>query len=444
MTTNATPEHAESNRAIPIIDADHPRRAEYLRWALELTTLPTATGREGRPAAWIKEWVEARPGVAIRTDEHYNIEVFFEGVDPGDPNATPIYFTAHLDHPAFVVASVGSPTDALLEFRGGVMAPYFEDARVVVHVGERAIAGTLTGKVFDPKGDTDAGNPGPIPEGERGEAPDGASGVFPVYACELDEPAGASVGDVATWELPDAEVIDDEFGGILHTNACDDLAAAAAALAAMEELRLAREGGAAVGDVRLLFTRAEEVGFVGAIGACKGGFMPEGSRVIALETSRSFPHDSPIHGGPIVRVGDRVSVFTPELTEAVSEVASKIAGQDSTPRATERVSTATWRWQRKLMAGGACEASVYCRLGYTSTCVCLPLGNYHNMADLAAVQAGTNETRPRVGREYVGVDDYFGMIDLLAACGLGLPDTPSFAQRVEKLWDERKFVLGER
>ncbi len=439
MTTDATPD-----RVIPIIDADHPRRAEYLRWALELTTLPTATGREGRPAAWIKEWVEARPGVSIRTDEHFNIEVFFEDVDAADPDATPIYFTAHLDHPAFVVASVGSPTDALLEFRGGVMAPYFEDARVVVHVGERTIAGTLTGKVFDPAGDKDAGNPGPHPEGGTDGAPDGASGVFPVYACEFDEPAGASVGDVATWELPDAEVIDDEFGGILHTNACDDLAAAAAALAAMEELRLARDRGDFGGDVRLLFTRAEEVGFVGAIGACKGGFMPGGSRVIALETSRSFPHDSPIHGGPIVRVGDRVSVFTPELTSAISEVANRLAGRESTPRATEQApAPCGWKWQRKLMAGGACEASVYCRLGYTSTCVCLPLGNYHNMADLSAVQAGTNESRPRVGREHVGVDDYFGMIDLLAACGFGLPETPSFAQRVEKLWDERKFVLRE-
>ena len=93
------------------------------------------------------------------------------------------------------------------------------------------------------------------------------------------------------------------------------------------------------------------------------------------------------------------------------------------------------------MAGGACEASVFCAHGYTSTCVCLPLGAYHNMADLDAVQAGSNETRPRVGREFIGLDDYFGMIDLLIACGLDLPTRSSFAQRVEKLWAERKFVL---
>ena len=249
MTTEAAPE-----RSIPLITSGHPRREEYLRWAMELTALPTAAGREGRPAAWIKEWSEARDDVAVRTDEHFNIELRFAGVDADGAGARPICFTAHLDHPAFVVSSVGSPTDALLEFRGGVMEPYFQDARVTVHAGERAVGGTLTGRVYDPRGDKDAGNPGPIPEGEKGEVPDGASGVFPVYACELDEPAGASVGEVATWELPAPEIVDDEFGGILHTHACDDLAAAAAALGAFEELRLARARGVAVGDVRLLFT----------------------------------------------------------------------------------------------------------------------------------------------------------------------------------------------
>jgi len=425
--TTATP----ADRPIPLLSADHPRRGEYLRWARELTSLPTAAGREGRPAAWIKEWIEARPGVTLRTDEHFNMELSLAGTDTSDAGATPIYFTAHLDHPAFVVASVGSATDLLLEFRGGVMAPYFDDARVTLHTGERTVGGRLTGKVWEPKKDDDL--------------PDGATGRYGVYACELDEPGGASAGDVVTWELPAPSIIDDEFGGILHTNACDDLAAAAAALGAFEELRLARERGVAVGDVRLLFTRAEEVGFIGAIGACKAGFMPKGARIVALENSRSFPADSPIHGGPIVRVGDRVSIFTPELTAAVAEVAKSLAGQDAMPRATETSAghASAWRWQRKLMAGGACEASVFCRLGWSATCVCLPLGNYHNMADLAAVQAGTNETRPRVGREYIGVDDYLGMIDLLAACGLGLPETPSFAERVEKLWDEHKGVLAE-
>jgi endoglucanase len=93
------------------------------------------------------------------------------------------------------------------------------------------------------------------------------------------------------------------------------------------------------------------------------------------------------------------------------------------------------------MAGGACEASVFCAYGYSSTCVCLPLGNYHNMANLGEVQAGTYEGTPRVGSEHIGVDDFHGMVDLLIGCGRDLPATGGFSERLEKLWAERRFVL---
>jgi len=391
----------------------------------------------------VSAWLAERPDLASRTDEHGNLEVRFADMEPADSDR-PVYFTAHLDHPAFVCCG-HTGGKALLEFRGGVMAEYFEDARVVVHHEdgrghERAVPGVLCGIEWDPKKrdeETDSG--GGTPRG-------GIGGLFPVYAFVPDEARLAdsvAPGDVGVWELPEPELVDDEFGGIFYTNACDDLAAVAGAMAALEELRLAKsEGRAPVGDVRVLLTRAEEVGFVGAIGACEAGFMPKGSRVIALENSRSFPADSPIHGGPIVRVGDRISVFSPELSAAISEVAKGLAGRDATPRASEKQHEGGWKWQRKLMAGGACEASVYCAYGYESTCVCLPLGNYHNMASLAEVQAGAFEGQPRVGREHIGLDDFFGMVDLLAACGVGLNDRPSFRQRVGGLWEERSWVVG--
>ena len=100
-------------------------------------------------------------------------------------------------------------------------------------------------------------------------------------------------------------------------------------------------------------------------------------------------------------------------------------------------------WQRKLMAGGACESTVFCAAGYEATCICLPLGNYHNMADLAAVQAGKNETPPRVGPEFISLSDYRGLVDLLVACGTSLPEAGPVSERIEKLWVERAFVLDE-
>jgi endoglucanase len=321
-----------------------------------------------------------------------------------------------MDHPAFVVERIVGPGTVQLAFRGGVMDDYFVEAAVAIHPREGpSVKATLAG------------------------APDTGAAVFKSYLADLHggRSDAVAVGDIATWDLPPAHVKD----GILHTHACDDLAALAAALAAYDVLLERWKTEPPTQDVRLLFTRAEEVGFIGAIAAARDRTMPKGSKVIALEVSRAFD-DSPVGGGPIVRVGDRLSIFCPALTGAIARRAEDIAGGPATPTASQKMADRpAWKWQRKLMAGGACEATVFCASGYDATCLCLPLGNYHNMADLAAVQAGTNTTRPRVGPEYIAVSDFDGLVDLLAACGEFLPDAPSIRERIDKLWTERAFVL---
>lgn len=411
-------------------------RTLHRQWLFDLTQLPTASGREFRVVRWIEDWCRSRP-VMLTRDGAGNLHVAMRERPHGHSGRRPVYFTAHLDHPAFVVERTLSPREVQLSFRGGVMDEYFKDARVtLVNERDERVGGTLRGVVDAP-------------------------GPFKHYRCELDAGAGGAsagafqpaVGDVGVWEFPPAEIID----GCIHTQACDDLAAAAASLAAFDVL-LERAKTQPIEDVRLLFTLAEEIGFVGAIAAAKGftresnraasPTMPRDARVIALENSRSFPADSPIGGGPIVRVGDRLSIFSPTLTDAVAkrceEVAASFGGQGTQPTASLKLSEGPkWKWQRKLMAGGACEASVFCHAGFEATCVCLPLGNYHNMADLAAVQAGTNATPPRVGREYVSMDDYHGLVDLLVACGERLPEMAMNPDRFDHYWHERKFVLDD-
>ncbi|MGP1273590.1 MAG: hypothetical protein ACTS22_09675, partial [Phycisphaerales bacterium] len=73
-----------------------------------------------------------------------------------------------------------------------------------------------------------------------------------------------------------------------------------------------------------------------------------------------------------------------------------------------------------------------------------PLGNYHNMADLDAVQRGSNEHPPAVAREFISTADAAGMVDLLAACFERLADPPpsGVAVRIDKLWHDRRGVLG--
>jgi endoglucanase len=101
---------------------------------------------------------------------------------------------------------------------------------------------------------------------------------------------------------------------------------------------------------------------------------------------------------------------------------------------------ATFKWQRKLMPGGACEASAFQAYGYTSGCVCLPLGNYHNMADIDGVAKGR---RARVGQEHVAVADFHGLVELLGVIARELDaPRPTPRQSMEKIWAEKGALLG--
>jgi endoglucanase len=387
------------------------QRTQHEHWLAEVTTIPSAAGREHRVGAYLERFFAPRARWRVERDGAGNMTVRRAGTSGGRS----LYITAHLDHPAFVVERVLAPSTLQLSFRGGVMEEYFADARVVAHdARDGTHAGRLAGQVAD--------QPGP----------------FKHYYCELAEASDTlTVGDVAVWDVGPATIRDNQ----MHTLACDDLSAVGAMMAMVDVLD-AMPGDALTQDVRLLFTRAEEIGFIGAIAAVREGTMPKDARVIALENSRSFA-ESPIHGGPIVRVGDRMSVFSPTLTDAIAKRAEEIAGGPSTVTAAQKLGELPkWKWQRKLMAGGACEASVYFSAGYEATCVCLPLGNYHNMADLANVQAGTNTTPARIAPEFIGLDDFHGLVDLLVACAIRLPEAGQRAAAFDKLWAERSFVLG--
>ncbi|MFN9977739.1 MAG: hypothetical protein ACK58T_48315, partial [Phycisphaerae bacterium] len=224
-------------------------RDEHHRWLLEVTQIPTAAGREHRVIEWITRWVKQRPSLALATDSSGNMTVSIR--DARATDLAPVYFTAHLDHPAFVIERIVSPSCVELSFRGGVMDEYFKNAKVAIH------SSTHTRHVAVLTGETAA----PARAGV-------ATPPFKHYLAELTNPndttKGLSLGDVAVWDLPPARI----ENGTIYTQACDDLAALVAALAAFDVIAGKKETAR---DVRLLFTRAEEVGFIGAIAACRDG-----------------------------------------------------------------------------------------------------------------------------------------------------------------------------
>src|SRR5207247_9680835 len=150
----------------------------------------------------------------------------------------------------------------------------------------------------------------------------------------------------------------------IYGRACDDLIGVASVLATMVEVKRTRAPGNMIGVI----SRAEEVGFHGALAVAASKELPRNSLIISLETSRELPGVK-VGEGVILRVGDRTSIFDSEamrfLTEAAALLQTKRKG---------------FKFQRGLMSGGTCEATAYQEFGFQTAAICVALGNYHNCA----------------------------------------------------------------
>ncbi|MEO6741402.1 MAG: M20/M25/M40 family metallo-hydrolase [Chthoniobacteraceae bacterium] len=221
------------------------------------------------------------------------------------------------------------------------------------------------------------------------------------------KPPTRKFGAFRMWDLPACEV----RAGRIRSRACDDLIGCTAIVAALRELEHTGARCSAWG----LFTRAEEVGFVGAIELAKSGCLPKSVTVVSLETSSVKGGPVKIGGGPIIRVGDRTSVFDSAAT-ALLQAAAKGAGITH---------------QRALMQGGTCEATAYAIYGYRTAAMCVALGNYHN--------CGLDD---RIAPEFVSLDDTLGMARLCVAAATAAAADPHRDLRTnleKRLADHRRL-----
>jgi endoglucanase len=242
-------------------------------------------------------------------------------------------------------------------WRGGVPKEYFVGSPVQFDVDGQWVKGTIKSMTT--------------------KDVDGVDRVQTVIAeVESDVPRRS----IGMWDFPDPVI----RGRQLHARACDDLAGASAMLCAIEELCRSKRPC----DAYFLFTRAEEVGFIGAIAACRLKTIPKRCFVVAMETSSELPN-AKMGDGPILRVGDRASAFTHAATAYCHRIARDLQRSDK-----------RFTYQRKLMDGGTCESSAFCRLGYEATGLCVALGNYHNV----------NTKRKKLSPEYIDLGDFAGVV----------------------------------
>jgi endoglucanase len=341
---------------------DDGQRARALDFVRALLEAPTAPYFEDLTLAVVRRFAAERPGLAIAEDEHKNVVITWPGAKPKARQAA-LAFSAHLDHPGFHYAGL----------RGGVHTARFHGgvpARNMPGAGLRFFAPTGTACATAVVASAEShGEKGLIATlgGVRGKLARGSFGVF---------------------DLTDGVL----RGARLSARVCDDLMGAAAILALLDECVRAQVAQRVVG----IFTRAEETGFVGCIGLLESRLIAPDTLVVGLECSPRRT-TAVVGRGPVIRVGDRLSVFDPAVTAALEEAARRVAAR----------SPGLLR-QRALMDGGSCESTAYNAWGLRAGAMCLALGNYHN--------CGPRQT---IAPEFVDWDDFEGLVAIMLECARG-------------------------
>ena len=302
---------------------------------------------------------------------------------------------AHMDHPGF--EAVGSQGDFVVAAAlGGIPNGAFAEGvpvQVILEDG-RQLKGTVAGQ-----------------HGQESNRQ---------VLVSLEQPQPLEFPLPVVFDLSSFEIEND----MIRMRAADDLAGCASILAALATLAGSDGESRQAGDIYGVFTRAEEVGLVGARLLAENRTLPPDTLVVSAESSRTLP-GAEMGSGPVIRVGDAGSTFDADAEAAL------IKGKETLQQRPEGFTC-----QRQLMSGGVCEASAFALHGYKTTGLAFPLGNYHNGAPNGAIEA-----------EYIHKGDFIGGVELMveAAKQVANRDTIHFRQRIGPVSEEfrQRLQRGE-
>ena len=368
---------------------------------IEFLSQPTVPFREQRITAYITALLTKKkiPFFLDRTrnlvigaasEKEYLRKLKVGGVPA--KGAPQILFVAHLDHPGFIGEKWLSPTTLQAKWHGGSPMVGLEGQRVWLSQsahGKEALTaenyyahGTIKKAVVGPSADHPRYNEVKSLEIEmdpvsRSSAPTAAR-LFGGFAFRA--PA---------WQ-------DDK---LVYTKAADDLIGCFSILSAALRIYSGKTTPQRRSFLALL-TRAEEVGFIGAIAHLKTYKMESLKRpplFVSFEASRTLPN-AEIGKGPVIRLGDASGVFSARPLKILLNAAKKHLGT---------------HYQRRIMDGGTCEATPAIAHELTAIGVSVPLGNYHNIGFEGGPDASPIERGP--APEFVNIDDIAGQSALVEA-----------------------------
>ena len=333
---------------------------------------PTVSFHERRVAREISK-VLVDAGIDASVDRWGNVSASLAGKQ-GVP---PLVFVAHMDHPgleAIEAVEVSEDEELVVaEPRGGLGARAFDAGTgVYIVAGDgSSIYGTIESHGLLRRVGRFARTDRVMIRPE--------SGPFVRKASQLTYPV-AVVLDLPSFSL------DGEF---IRARQLDDLAGCATILASLIAVNKDKSN---VRPIIGLFTRAEEVGLVGATLAAADELIEKEAIVVSVETS--LKSDIAKQGaGVVIRVGDRMSTFDHEAEGILHGAAHRISAHGNSKG---------FKAQRALMGAGGCEASAFKAHGYRVTGTSYPLGAWHNTEDDGSI-----------GPEYIHVDDFHSGVALI-------------------------------
>ncbi len=326
-------------------------------------SIPTAPYHENQVIRFVRAFANRRR-IPIKEDRYGNLLVRYRR-----GKAKPIAITAHMDHPGFSVESFDGQK-VLARWSGGCDPNHFPGSRVIIRSKRDLLPGRIVSSLSKNRQFE-------IKLSRKADIDEDAFGYFDLVPCEFR---------------------DDR----IYTKAADNLINCAVLLAVLDELNRRKLDA----DFRAVFTRAEEVGLAGATGLIRTKAIPKTVPIVVLEASKELP-GAIMGSGPVLRVGDYLSVFDARLDYGMHQTARRVAQ-----------SNRAFAYQRQLMSGGACEATLYAIHNRPVGALAIPLGNYHNQG------------KHRPAPEYVSAFDVSNMVTLCHALASAPPPSePRIALR---------------
>lgn len=338
----------------------------------EIVSIPTAPFHEHKVISYVARFC-MRNGFRFRHDRVGNIFISFKR----GKAAQPVVFTAHMDHPGFEILKSKGLTSQI-GVMGGVNLDKLLNTSILIVSDSKTIKGKIKSKTS---------------KRWMGK---------PIFRVETK--SEVKKGAFAYLDLKNVRFKD----SFIYTKSADNLMSVALLLDMLLKLKRSKFPT----NIKVVLTRAEEVGFAGCIFIADGRDLRKEVPILVLETSNAKAGGVEINGGPVIRVGDKQSGFSPNVDawlQMVAEITEK--------------NNKNFKYQRAVLSGGRCEASAYMLGGYTAGGLAFPLGNYHNN--------GPKGFAP----EFVGAEDYKNMLAFCMQLARAPKLNLAYEKKKRELWD---------